>query len=840
MDIKRILDIKRCIFFITIVLPCCLIFIGCHSNFATDNIFRGGNTLTLSISNSRTSMGDKSGSTYPIYWSEGDKIVANGVVSGEAQIDADEPSKATFKFDSEIAYPCNITYPYCPATSAEQPIVELSAEQSYTEDLLLSSSAPMCGYATSSGNVATKHLYAVMRIPVKSVSEGVTLNRIVISSPNKIAGEFAVDCRNAQIVATENTTNSITYTANTALSMTEEKVFYISIPAIDAATCTVELFDSDSSKMVARWSANAIKAGKVYEFKTLTYKVGTTCGLAPLYNYDDELIYDRTIRGYVKDNLGNPIANVAVTDGFTIVTTDSKGYYSMKVSSDCWFVYISLPSEYEVPINEYGQPGFYQRYHKSVRQYDFTLTPLAEGKEKEFALFVLGDPQVSSQESLDRFNKESVTSIKRHCDELASKGISSYGICLGDIIANSGKRNCEWLRDDMRDGFSIDHTGIPVFQVMGNHDYTYCNTSNPLLLDDDTSTINLKAQRNHEEIFGPVDYSFNRGDVHIIGMKDMIYTSATTGTFTTGFTEEQYRWLKQDLALVPKDKAVVLCVHVPLFAQSDRYIREVQALLNQFNDVHIISGHLHIIQNYEHEKNGLSTTKIFEHNAIALCGAWWSANIGGDGTPNGFEVFIGGNDSSGGGKFVDWYYIGCNEGMNTRSHQMRLYRGDAVTGAAIPEGDDNTYGIKGYYGFNYDENVLLANVYNADSKWVIKVYEDDVYSGDMEKIPYLRPKLTDLIGGYTFDNPRRAANGVESSHDMYVAGLQLGILDRYKGGSTPGGGMWAPCYHMYKYTLKNKNADIKVVAIDRFGNEYTETKITEGTDYSLTKINSTL
>jgi hypothetical protein len=40
---------------------------------------------------------------------------------------------------------------------------------------------------------------------------------------------------------------------------------------------------------------------------------------------------------------------------------------------------------------------------------------------------------------------------------------------------------------------------------------------------------------------------------------------------------------------------------------------------------------------------------------------------------------------------------------------------------------------------------------------------------------------------------------------------------------------------MYKYTLKNKNAKIKVVAIDRFGNRYTEEKITEGTDYALAK-----
>ena len=45
---------------------------------------------------------------------------------------------------------------------------------------------------------------------------------------------------------------------------------------------------------------------------------------------------------------------------------------------------------------------------------------------------------------------------------------------------------------------------------------------------------------------------------------------------------------------------------------------------------------------------------------------------------------------------------------------------------------------------------------------------------------------------------------------------------------------WQGNTHLYKYELKNKNAKIKVVAIDRFGNEYTETEITEGTDYTYT------
>jgi S-adenosylmethionine hydrolase len=66
---------------------------------------------------------------------------------------------------------------------------------------------------------------------------------------------------------------------------------------------------------------------------------------------------------------------------------------------------------------------------------------------------------------------------------------------------------------------------------------------------------------------------------------------------------------------------------------------------------------------------------------------------------------------------------------------------------------------------------------------------------------------------------------------MYFTGLRLGI----QGVAETATGNGSGCSHMYKYKLKNKNASIKVEAIDTFGNVYTETKITEGTDYSITK-----
>ena len=267
-----------------------LLVVGCQTDLTNDSQIGGNKSLTLSISSNRTSLGEKVGNTYPLYWSKGDKVAVNGIASSGMQIDANEPSKATFEFDKVISYPYNITYPYCEATSAEQPIVVLPTEQNYIEGSFSNGSAPMCGYATDGNNIAIKHLASIMRIPVKAAVEGVILEKIVVSSPNKIAGEFSVDCQNATISTTANSENSITYTTNIALSTTEEKIFHIAIASVDAGACTVELFDSNGDKMTATWKANTVKAGKIYEFKALTYNASTTCGLMPLGIYEDDWI----------------------------------------------------------------------------------------------------------------------------------------------------------------------------------------------------------------------------------------------------------------------------------------------------------------------------------------------------------------------------------------------------------------------------------------------------------------------------------------------------------------------------------------------------------------------
>ena len=808
---------------------------GCSTDTNEENIPTAEEefvTLTLSTQPTRTSLGEKVGENYPVYWSEGDKIAINGVASNEAVINAENRCVATFKVDANLEKPYHVTYPYSERVS---PNVIFPTEQSYTEGTFAQGYAPMCGYSTAnSTSVELNHLVGVLRLPIKSEMEAITLDRVVVTSLGgaKISGEFEVNCTTAALTAKANSNSIITYSLpdNFTLSTTEESVFHITIPAVEVGECKIEFIENSGKKMSCSWSGKNIKAGIVREFKTITYKQGVTGALAPMGSEEDVFTtYTSYVEGHVKDTSGNPIANVAVSDGFSVVTTNAEGYYRLDPPRDCRYIYISIPSEYEVPTNNYGQPCFYKTYPNSEHGYDFTLTPLAGGKEKKFALFTFADPQVSKVAAYNRLMNEAIPEIYAHSQELKAQGIPCYGITLGDIISNGDSSNTGAYRDDLRDAFAVSKTGMPVFQVMGNHDNTFYNSTQPLFTDELSSTIELKAQREHEAMFGPVNYSFNRGDVHIIGMRDIIYRSSTTsGSYATGFLPEQFEWLKQDLALVPKDKMVVLCMHIQFFNGSANYIQETLSLLDEYKEAHILTGHTHRQQLYEHTVQNTGH-KVFEHNTCAVCGSWWTANIAGDGTPNGYNVFVGE-----GSTFSGWYYMGYNTGMNTRSHQMRLYRGNAITGGEV-EGT-NTYGVKGYYAFNFADDVLLANVYNADSKWTIKVYEDDVYSGTMTKLPDSGPKYSNLIGDCSLDDPRRAADGVVTGVDFYVTGLHLGVLGRWSSSKNgPSNGAYNTCWHMYQYKLKNKSAKIKVVATDRFGNEYTETKITEGTDYTLAK-----
>ena len=59
---------------------------GCQTDTTTDKFIGVGNSeegtsLVVSLAGTRTSLGEKVGTNYPVYWSEGDKLVVNGYLS---------------------------------------------------------------------------------------------------------------------------------------------------------------------------------------------------------------------------------------------------------------------------------------------------------------------------------------------------------------------------------------------------------------------------------------------------------------------------------------------------------------------------------------------------------------------------------------------------------------------------------------------------------------------------------------------------------------------------------------------------------------------------------------
>ena len=512
------------------------------------------------------------------------------------------------------------------------------------------------------------------------------------------------------------------------------------------------------------------------------------------------------ISGRLTDADGNGIAGVTVSDGFSCVTTDAKGNYKLDASTDAMHVFYSIPSAYKVNVKD-GHPDFYKKIVKGVKRYDFTLTKNPT-EEKAFRLLMVADPQAQCEFHVKRFETETVPDIREYVD---AQSLPCYGITLGDIIYTEGEHICNKYLEPMRNAMGYQNSHLVFFQTIGNHDFT----DPPVKRAKNTSTYNLAYQRAFESVFGPVNYSWNRGDVHIVSMKDYI-ADENPNKFryhkehgNPCFTDEQLEWLLQDLALVPKDKMVILCLHIGLYNRMRKNVDAVRDEIAKFKEAHIMIGHTHFM-NHNINEDG-----VFEHVHAAASGAYWWSCFNGDGAPNGYTIY-----DIEGAHMKNWWYKGTGHDI---SYQIRMYRGDAEFGGEFEK-----------FKFPYTHDTVLANVFMADPAWKVSLYEDGVLTGQMERI------------SVTSDSVPEA----NSSRDWYAVGYHIGVVGRSYGhikncrSKWNGGGRkgyLTSCNHLYRLKLNNPNAKcIKVVAEDTNGNVYEQTKFTESFDYSETELTNVL
>ena len=532
--------------------------------------------------------------------------------------------------------------------------------------------------------------------------------------------------------------------------------------------------------------------------------------------------------GRVTYSDGTAAAGVSVSDGFTVVTTNSEGYYYLpQVHEDALYIYYTVPADCEVPINDYGQPAFYTRYEGDDRTYDFTLTKLAGGKEEAFSLFVLADPQCKDDDQCYRFARETMPDVATHAQ---GKGVPCYGVTLGDVVYSEGDRDSSGYMSDMRDWMAKDYMSMPVFQTFGNHDYTYIFRNSSIKAATSGSNFNIKVQRAFEEVFGPINYSWERGDAHIISMRNMQWVEGDdAAAFDRAFTAEQYAWLQQDLANVPKDKLIIFCVHMPMFNAAtieDDKADLVRNLLKTFNNVRILAGHKHYMRN---RVSGV----LHEHTVAAVCGSWWHSTINGDGSPNGYAVYD--IESS---TIKNVYYKGVNEGMNDPNYQIRLYSGDLKAGGKYMSMFDR------YFQLQFGSRTILANVFNANNNstaaavaWKVEISADG--GSTWTDMDYMNGTSYNAAGlGYT-DNGYKLGDGVieiptDTGQDWWALGYHIGAL------RLTSAFQYVSCFHMYQHTFETDIDLSKIVvrATDVYGNVYTQDKVISNADsdiYALAK-----
>lgn len=415
---------------------------------------------------------------------------------------------------------------------------------------------------------------------------------------------------------------------------------------------------------------------------------------------------------------GGPLKGVPVTDGLNVVPTGPDGTFELTPDSAASFIYITIPSGYQIPTHPTGTARFYHPITAPEMSIEFSLDPL-EYSDENHTFFLWADPQTEDLSETTLLQTETVPDLKKIT---AEKEEHMFGIACGDIMFDHLELYPEYEK-------AVLETGIPFFQVVGNHD---------LDLEAYTDISSTQTFRKH---FGPEYYSFNRGAVHYVVLNDVFWLS---GGYVGYLTERQLRWLEADLALVEPGSTVVVSLHIPVIgslhvrsglsrpgssvAVSNR--AALYQLLEPFN-AHLLTGHTH-------ENEHVFEQGTHEHVHGAVCGAWWSGPICFDGTPNGYGVY------EVRGEELTWYYK--STGL-PRKHQMRLY----------PRGSDPKA-----------QDEFIANIWNWDPSWKVTWYENGHFRGPMARRNGFDPLSVELHLGDQLPAKRPWVEPKLTSHLFYA------------------------------------------------------------------------
>ncbi|MCW5559206.1 MAG: calcineurin-like phosphoesterase family protein, partial [Verrucomicrobiae bacterium] len=365
-------------------------------------------------------------------------------------------------------------------------------------------------------------------------------------------------------------------------------------------------------------------------------------GLASAAETANGVVYEDANGNGVRDPGEHGLRGVRVSNQRDIVQTDREGRWSLPLldGGETTF-FVIKPRGYAPPLSSDLLPRFYYTHKPSgspalkfpglaptgplPASVDF---PLRRQREPEaFQALFFGDTQPRDLREVDYFKHDIV-------EELIGQTNAAFGVTLGDIVFDN-------LSVMEPHNAAVALIGIPWWNVIGNHDV---NTDAPAAEDfDDT----------YNRVYGPNYFAFDYGPVHFVALDNIHWIPpadrppGSGSTWRGALDSRQLAWLEADLRDVPKERLVLLMMHVPLNDLDNH--EAIYRIIEGRPYCLSIAGHTHWQEHrFLRREDGWLGAMPHHHIVnVTACGSWWSGQpdeLGiprttmSCGAPNGYAV----------------------------------------------------------------------------------------------------------------------------------------------------------------------------------------------------------
>ena len=357
------------------------------------------------------------------------------------------------------------------------------------------------------------------------------------------------------------------------------------------------------------------------------------------------------------------VSGVAVSNGCRVVETDTDGHYSIGIAPT-EILRITKPAAYALPLDPFNIPRFYYRHYPEGTPDQIAGTSV----EWLFPVVAATGPLPDSIDFALLSNPDAAASFTAHgfADTQARYDLSQdmlredlvnplidnpYSVQFGLTVGDVANDNLAIYDRHKRMMALMD---IPQWYLPGNHDMNF------------ESPDARFANETYKSHFGPTYYSFDQGNVHFIALNNVEYAGAgrefRDGRYRGQISATQLRWLENDLALVARDKLIVIATHIPLLAEASdgvsppatgpgtENLAELLRILAPFDNIYGLAGHdtsnsWKVEINHNH---GWSGRPWIAHTLAEVRGNGWTTgpeDLRGvrdammeDGNPNGFYL----------------------------------------------------------------------------------------------------------------------------------------------------------------------------------------------------------